>query len=213
MQTDELIRSLAAEAAPVRPGALLTRLLAALAVGVAVSFVVMVAWLGIRPDLREAMTTAPFWVKFVYPLVLAMAACGAVERLARPGGRARLQGMLILAAFAVVALLGAVQAASTPAAGQSRLWLGESFNVCPWRILVLATPILAALLWAVRGMAPTRLVLAGLASGLAAGAAGAWVYAFHCGETAMPFLTTWYTLGIVLTGAVGALLARPLLRW
>jgi hypothetical protein len=213
MQTDDLIRSLAADAKPVPRGALLLRLLAALAAGMLVSFAVMIPWLGLRPDLQEAAGTTPYWAKFIYTLLLAIAGFWAVERLARPGGRAKVQGLAMLVPFAAVAVLAAIQLWGAPPVEHIPLWMGRSWGLCPWRIVVLSLPILGAMIWAMRGLAPTRLTLAGLAAGLAAGAAGAWVYAFHCGETAMPFLALWYTLGVAVTGAVGALIARPLLRW
>jgi hypothetical protein len=213
MQTDDLIRDLAAQATPVRPGVMVLRLFAALLAGMALSFAVMLPWLGLRPDLQEAVGTTSYWAKFIYPLLLAVAGFWATERLARPGGRAKAQGLAMLAPFVAVAVLAAVQLGGAPPAEHAPLWLGSSWDECPWRIVVLSLPILAAIIWAMRGMAPTRLALAGLAAGLAAGAAGAWIYAFHCSETAMPFLATWYTLGVLVTGAFGALVARPLLRW
>jgi hypothetical protein len=213
MQTDELIRELAAEARPVRRGAMVLRLVAALAAGVLISFAVMIPWLGLRPDLQEAAGGAPYWAKFAYTLALAAAAFWATERLARPGGRAKVPGLTMLVPFIAVAILAVIQLWGAPPVEHIPLWMGQSWGLCPWRIVVLSLPILGAMIWAMRGLAPTRLTLAGLAAGLMAGAAGAWVYAFHCDETAMPFLALWYTLGVAVTGAVGALIARPLLRW
>ena len=46
-----------------------------------------------------------------------------------------------------------------------------------------------------------------------AGGTGAWVYSFACDEAGMMFLALWYTLGIVIAGAFGAVLGRFLLRW
>lgn len=213
MRTDELIRSLAETARPVRRGAMVLRLVAALTAGVLVSFAVMIPWLGLRPDLQEAAGTTPYWAKFGYTLALAIAGFWVVERLARPGGKARFQGLTMLVPFVAIAILAAIQLWEAPPVEHIPLWLGQSWGLCPWRIVVLSLPILGAMIWALRGMAPTRLTLAGLAAGLMAGAAGAWVYAFHCDEVAMPFLALWYTLGVAVTGAVGALIARPLLRW
>jgi hypothetical protein len=42
---------------------------------------------------------------------------------------------------------------------------------------------------------------------------GAWIYAFHCDESAAPFVLVFYTLGIAALSALGALIARRLLRW
>jgi hypothetical protein len=91
--------------------------------------------------------------------------------------------------------------------------MGHSANVCPGLILTASLPPLAGLIWAVRGLAPTRLRLAGLALGLAAGGAGAAAYAIHCDEMAAPFLAAWYTLGVAAAGAIGWALAPRVLRW
>ena len=73
--------------------------------------------------------------------------------------------------------------------------------------------MLAAALWAMKGLAPTRLVLAGAASGLLAGAIGALIYALHCTEMEAPFLGAWYVVGMLIPTAAGAVLGPFLLRW
>jgi hypothetical protein len=70
-----------------------------------------------------------------------------------------------------------------------------------------------ASLWALRGLAPTRPRAAGLAAGLLAGAIGAFAYALACHEVSVAFVALWYSLGIALSGALGALLGPRLLRW
>jgi hypothetical protein len=64
-----------------------------------------------------------------------------------------------------------------------------------------------------KGLAPTRLRLAGAAAGLLAGTTGALVYCLHCPELEAPFLGFWYLLGMLIPTAVGALLGSRLLRW
>ena len=49
--------------------------------------------------------------------------------------------------------------------------------------------------------------------GLFAGGAATWVYAFHCTESGMPFITIWYTTGILAAAALGAIVGRWALRW
>jgi hypothetical protein len=85
--------------------------------------------------------------------------------------------------------------------------------VCPFYVLALAVPIFAGLLWSFRRLAPTRLRAAGAAAGLAAGAWAATIYCLHCPEASAIFVLTWYTLGIVLAAAIGALLGPRVLRW
>ena len=78
---------------------------------------------------------------------------------------------------------------------------------------MVSLPALAAALWALRGLAPTRLRTAGFASGVLAGSVGAFGYALSCPEASMSFVAVWYSLGILLTGALGAALGPRVLRW
>ena len=61
--------------------------------------------------------------------------------------------------------------------------MGHSAGLCPCLILALAVPLLVGAMLGLRGFAPTRPTLAGLAAGLAAGGLAAFVYAFSCNET------------------------------
>ena len=96
-----------------------------------------------------------------------------------------------------------------------RAWLffGETWTSCPFLVAMLSAPVFVAVLWAVRGLAPTQLRLAGSAAGFLSGATGALVYCLHCPELAAPFPGFWYLLGMLIPTAVGALLGPRLLRW
>jgi len=96
---------------------------------------------------------------------------------------------------------------------RSRAVFGATAAVCPWLIAVTAAPLLLALLWMLRGLAPTRLRLSGAIAGFAAGAMGAFAYTLHCPELAPAFVAVWYVLGMLIPAAAGALLAPRLLRW
>lgn len=213
MQTEQLIERLSADVAPAPRHATSVRLLEGVAGGVVVSFVAMWLWLGIRPDLGSVVATSAFWMKFGYTLVLAAIAFRLTERLGRPGVNAVLwQSMVFLPVLLLFAMAMIRLIASQPAE-RAHLIMGASANVCPWRIVVLSLPVFAGTFFGLRRLAPTRLVVAGAAAGLLAGAAGAWVYAFHCDESAAPFVAIWYTLGIALVGALGGMLGQWLLRW
>jgi len=54
---------------------------------------------------------------------------------------------------------------------------------------------------------------AGLASGLAAAALAAAIYAVHCNEDSPLFVAAWYGLAVMLVGGLGAILGRLTLRW
>src|SRR5262249_21030662 len=135
-----------------------------------------------------------------------------VERAGRPGADMARPALLLALPLLAILLLSALQM-SAPQADMPKLVLGHSSRVCAGLVTLTALPILAATFWALRKLAPTRLTLAGAGAGLFAGAAGAFVYSFHCTEGAAPFIAIWYTLGIGVTTALGASLGRYLLRW
>jgi hypothetical protein len=213
MKTDALIDALAGRAAPVSPGRAVRVLGIGAGGGALVSVIAMMLWLGIRPDMADAMATSAYWMKFFYTLLFAGFGFWTIERLGRPGTSSRRQMILEALPFAAIALLALVRLALVPAEMRMPMAMGHSSHVCPWRIVVLAIPVFAGTFWSLRKLAPTRPALSGLAAGLAAGALGAFIYAFHCDESAAAFVALWYTLGIGLVGLAGALLGRFLLRW
>jgi hypothetical protein len=211
--TDKLIDELVAGLVPVRSSNLRDRLVLGIGVGFAVSAVAMVATMGLRPDFTSALATGPFWIKFAFTGLLAGAGGAAVTDLARPGGSPRTAAVLGgLAVLAMVTLALSQLLASAPD-DYRPLLMGSTALVCPWLIVGLAIPILVTGLWTMRTMAPTRLTLAGAAVGLLAGSASAFVYAFSCDESAMPFVMIWYGLGIAATALIGAAVGRSALRW
>ena len=134
--------------------------------------------------------------------------------LARPGARISLAGVAVLAvAVLLMASMAMHRAMHTGADAQAALWLGHTWRVCPWRIAGLAIPIWLALIFALRGLAPTRLALTGAAAGLMAGGLAAAVYGLWCQEQAAPFVMVWYSAGVAIAALAGALAGRRLLRW
>ena len=211
--TDEFLDALAADLVPVSFGYVARRLVTGIGVGVLLSAALVLPLLGMRPDIRDAMTTGMFWLKQIYTLTFGLIAGLAVERLARPAVRARAWLVWFAAPFLVVAGVAAIQLARAPADERLPMLLGGSASVCPRNILLSAIPLLAGLIWASRGLAPIRLREAGAAIGLAAGGGGAFIYALHCTERTAAFLTVWYTLGMVACGLLGWAAGPLLLRW
>ena len=213
METDALIQSLSAEAVPVAPGAVARRILIGLGLGGATSILLMIAWLGVRPDIREAMATGMFWVKFAYTVLTGLFLTAALVRLSRPGAKVGPFAVAIAAPLAALVIMAAVRLMRADPEMRMPLMMGGTADVCPWRIFVIGLPVLAGAVWAVRGLAPTRLTVAGLAAGGCAGAFGAAIYGFHCNETASPFVAVWYTLGIAAVALLGGLAGARWLRW
>jgi len=211
MKTDDLIARLAER--PVERTSPSGTLALGLLPGIAVSLAVMLMWIGLRPDFDAALTTPMFWMKLGYALALAVLAFPLALSLARPTGvltRGAYVLLLPVGAFALMAIYRLAEAAPD---ARMHLVMGSSSQVCPWRIFALSLPVLGGVLLGLRRLAPTHLVTAGAVAGILAGAAGTFVYALHCDESAAPFVVVWYTLGMAAVGAVGALAGRWALRW
>ena len=212
MRTDDLIAQLSARAEPIKSGAVARLLLGAVALGLAGSLLVLLAVIHPRPDLAAAMTHPGMWIKLAYSFAIAILGLWLVERAGRPGAEITRPVLALALPLAAIALLAGLQM-SAPGADTAALVMGRSSRVCAVLVTLTALPTLVASFWALRKLAPTRLTLAGAGAGLFAGAAGAFVYCFHCNEEAAPFIAIWYTLGIATVTGLGALLGRHLLRW
>jgi hypothetical protein len=211
--TDDLIERLSSGLRPIRKGAVTARLAIAVAAGFVVSLAGVALALGLRPDVSHALASRMFWMKAAYAGSYAAVGVFCVERIARPPGLpGRRLGWLAAPAVGII-VAAALQAAHTPRPEMRGLVMGHSAMVCPWFIAATSAPLLMALIWAVKGLAPTRLRLAGALAGLTAGGFGALIYGLHCPEVGAPFVAIWYSLGILIPCLVGALAGPRLLRW
>ena len=214
MKTDDLIDLLAKDADLPPPGGVARRLALACALAAGGALALLLAWLGLRPDLHLAMRTGPFWMKAGYTLWVAAAGFAMTAEASRPGGAPKRPArMALVAALVVIGVLAIGDAALTPVSGWRAAWMGQSAMICPWRILAISTPAFAAIVWGLRSLAPTRLAVAGAAAGVLAGGIGATVYGLYCQEATAMFVATWYTLGLAGCAGVGALLGPRVLRW
>jgi len=213
VRTDDLVKMLAT--GPVAAAPRVPRQRYALALGWAAFGAVLLTavLLGVRADLAQAARLPMFWMKLGFVAALAAIALPVNLRLARPG--ARLGGLP--AGLAVIVLLMWATAALVLLLAnpdeRAGLILGETWRTCPFNIAGLALPGLVGFLWAMKGLAPTRLRLAGAAAGLLSGAVAAVAYTLHCPELQAPFLAVWYLLGVLIPAAMGALIGPWLLRW
>ncbi len=213
MNTDQLVITLGSSVTLVRRGLIPRRIMWGVTAGGAVTLAMVVLQLGFRPDLVIAMHSFAFWMKWTYTLSLAVIAILATAHLARPEAQRPRWLWLLAVPIAALAALAAGELIRTPTSGWAELWMGLSWRICSTRVATLSLPIFAGLVVAFRRLAPTRLRLTGAVVGLAAGAFGATLYCLHCPEVSAVFVLTWYTLGIAVAAAIGALLGPKLLRW
>ncbi|MBB2823038.1 UNVERIFIED_ORG: hypothetical protein GGD59_006339 [Rhizobium esperanzae] len=212
-KTDDIIERLASGLKPVPRHALRRRFALGIIPALGLSLLLMLIILGLRIDMPDVLMLPVFWIKSAYNALIAAAAFAAVFRLSRPDGCEGRFFALLALIFAAMAAVAAIQLLLAPIETYRVLILGSSALHCPLLIIGFAIPIYAGAVWALRQAAPVDLRLTGFVAGIAAGAAGAWVYSWFCTENGMPFVLIWYTLGILITGALGALTGPRLLRW
>ena len=213
MKTDDLISMLATGVTPVDRHVVSRRFGIALAVGAAVATLLVASTLHFRTDLAEVAATPLFWAKVALPLSLLLGALWMATRLARPGMATGACWPGIAVPFVAVWLGAAYVLAGTPPGERAAAVLGQTWRVCPFAIAMLSAPVFIAVFWALRGLAPTRLRLAGAVGGLLSGAVATLAYCLHCPEMGVAFWGVWYVLGMMVPTFAGALLGHRLLRW
>jgi hypothetical protein len=213
VNTDELVSLLATGSEAVDTRLPMRRYLIAVVAGTAVATLLTAEWLGFRPTLVRDLSVPMFWAKEAFCAALGAAGLVAVARLARPGSRLGWVRAAVAAPVIAMWLLAAVALLTANPQNRAELIFGQTARVCPFLIALISTPLFVGIFGAMKGLAPTRLRLAGAAGGFAAGSVAALAYSMHCPELAAPFLGIWYMLGILIPAAVGAWAGPRLLRW
>lgn len=213
MKTDRLIAMLATDGSVANHPAPSRRFGIAVLGGIAAAVVLMALGLGIRPDIVTVVHTTMFWIRVGFAVAMLGTALLAATRLARPGVPAAPGLAAIAMPVALIWSLAAFVLVQAPEGSRLALLLGHTWRVCPPLIAALSVPAFVAMFWAMRGMAPVRLRLAGAVAGLAAGASAVIAYCLHCPEMAPPFWALWYLSGMLIPAAVGSLLGPRFLRW
>jgi hypothetical protein len=212
MDTDQLIRTLAADSAHrARPVGFVLAL--ALLSAAPVSLAMFFAELGVRPDVMIAMRNPFFDLKFAVTLALAISAIVVSLHLSRP--EASLHGwvwmLLVPAGFLVVGIGGEMMLPQRLPM-MTRL-IGSNSRVCMTAIPLMSLPLLAAALIGLRHGAPTRPAVAGAIAGLLSAGLAGTLYASHCTDDSPLFVATWYPIAAALVTAIGALAGSRVLRF
>lgn len=211
MDTDQLIRTLAADSHQDRPVGFVLAL--ALLAAAPVSLLMFFAELGVRPDVMTAMHNPFFNLKFAVTLALAGAAMIVSLHLSRP--EASLRGwawLLMIPAGLLVAGISGEMMVPQRLPMMTRL-VGHNSRVCLTAIPLMSLPLLAGSLIGLRHGAPTRPALAGAMAGLLSAGLAATLYASHCTDDSPLFVAAWYTLATLLVAAIGAFAGSKVLRF
>lgn len=211
MKTNQLIDILAREAGPAPRAVVFRRLVFAGLFGLLSSSLLALLMIGPLPT--ETLYGAPTWLKLTYALAVVLSAGLLTGRLAKPLARVRILRALLIGSIGAMLLIGLLALILTPTDARLAAILGKTWLHCPWALMGFSLPALAGILWALRGLAPIQAEQTGWAAGLLAGALGAMGYALACPESSSTFVAIWYTIGILMTGAIGRFLGPLVLRW
>jgi hypothetical protein len=212
MKTDDLIALLATNVEPVDHRQVKRTIIVAVMLGAAVALGAMLLLFGVRADLTTAAARIFLLLKLAFTLALLVPASIYLVRLARPGER-KTPLAFVAAPFVAIVLLAAVSLAFAPISYWDDMVVGDRWLECLLSIPAIAIVPFAAIIWALRRMAPTDLVRAGALGGLVAGTVSATGYALHCMDDSLPFVALWYGGTIAVCTLAGALLGPRLLRW
>ncbi len=201
MSSESLIVDLSSDLVPVQRRSMVREGGLVLALG-AVELALFLGLGAMRPDMSH-MAGSPYLLWRVGSLgLLAVVACVLAIRSFSPTARPR-QGLMLACVLAIAAIV--VGAFVTPDGAGERALLDRidpaSGMLCAASIFVLSLPIVALLGGLMRRAAPTQPRLSALASGIAAGACGAFVFAFCCPFNDPLYVVVWYTVGCAAVAA------------
>lgn len=212
MKTSELIAALAADPVP-EPIRIVRRIGAGLAVGLVGALVFYALVLGPRPDFAQALGTIRFNLKFVDALALALPSLLLLVRLARPDAKPGALALWLVAPLVLLAAAVVVELIVVPRDEWLHRLVGHNMRYCMTMIPMMAAPILAALIVALRAGAPQHPGWTGALAGAAAAGLASFLYASHCPDNSPLFVATWYPLATLICAAVGAWAGRRFLEW
>jgi hypothetical protein len=216
VNTDRLIDVLSADLEPVCHGQFGRTVILAMVMGGAAAFGLMLVTVGPRPDLHSTAHLKWLSMKLIFALSVIGTGVPLLVRSARPGlENATNWAQVFSPFFAAIALALAMLLIGSPQAWRGMLFGASTISStrCLLCTLFFAAIPLAALIWALRKGAPTRLRLCGAIAGIVAGGIGAAAYAFSCTSDTIPFIAIWYGLAIALCAVIGAQLGPRFLRW
>ena len=176
--------------------------------------ILLVVVFGVSSDMPEQILAPMFWLRLAFPLALIAVAIKLVERLVRPG--VAVTSAWLMTILPMVTMMLGVIFFILAAPAEYRLKLVSSRNLWGTTIgntMLLSVPSFIAMIHAMKGLAPTRLVLSGAAAGLLAGAQGVLIYALYCPDMPVPSWSVLQITAIFITTGIGAAFGPICIKW
>lgn len=213
MKTDDLINVLSTNLDPVDRRQVVRELVAAVLIGTAATVGAVLLFSGIRADLSNARALTFLLMKLAFAATVVAVGMRYLLRFARPGGEVGTHFAPATWPIIGVTALAVISLVLAPLWHWHTMAMGEGWLECLISIPLIAVVPFAAVVWAMRRMAPTDLTRTGALAGIVAGGISATGYALHCTDDSIPFIALWYGGTIVLCALAGAALGPRLLRW
>jgi hypothetical protein len=167
----------------------------------------------IRSGYFNLVTEPVIALKQLTPLLVAITSIPLGIMLLRPEARLSFKAVPLVVALLILPILAASTLVPLSEDSRSIVMLGDGFYQCLTSIVGLSIGLLTAQILVLRRGAVTQPGGAGAVAGLAAGAISAIIYAFICTEDSPGFYGLWYSVGILISGFVGALVGKRFLKW
>jgi hypothetical protein len=202
MSNDALIRELSADLVPVRRRLVLREAALLLALGAAE----LGLFLGLglmRPDMGQRIASPYMMWKLGGLAMLAGVCCTVAIRSFSPTARPR-RGLMLAFMLAGAVMIGGLLVGAGDASGHTLLDRLSPMRglLCAFSIVVLSMPMMAMLAVLMRAAAPTHPEGSALASGIAAGTCGAFIFAFCCPINDPLYIVVWYSAGCAVVTAM-----------
>ena len=213
MKTDDLVRIISTNVEAVSYREPQRMILISAGLGAVTALVAMLLFLGVRTDLSELRAWQFIMVKSAFTGAIIGISLANLTRIARPGGERRVSIALGLLPFVGALIVAIASLSITPLSEWKAMIIGQYWLLCLLCIPLNAIVPFAAIIWVMRQLAPTNLMLAGAMAGRTAGSISAFAYSLHCTDDSFPFIALWYSLTIALCAVLGGLVGQRLLRW
>ena len=213
MKTDRLIDILSTNLEPEGRGGIWWTLAGAIALGGVAAFCLMLASIGLRTDLASGAHLTFLAIKLLFVLSVIGVGTAFLIRSMVPGQEGQKPFTLIFVPFAIVVAAAFAVLVIGRSSAVSYMILGTQWASCLLCIPLFSIVPFAALIWALRKGAPTKLARTGAVAGIVAASLGAAAYAFHCPDDSLPFIAVWYSAPMALWAFIGAKCGPRLLRW
>jgi hypothetical protein len=151
--------------------------------------------------------------KIILTLLLTGLACLATGGIIGYESGAKALALWLVAPFILLAGGAIAELLLVPQSKWMSRLVGEHAMRCTITIPMLAAPILAALIVALRAGASLHPGLTGALTGAASAGVEALVFAASCPDDSPLFVATWYPLATLICAGVGALAGRRFLAW